>query len=145
MTAVAIVVSGALNTQPSAQTPDTLQTGRTTAAAATITFDTPILSTTTKRMRVTAIGRVAAGGTGTVGDTIIWTRELAAKNIAGVISQVGATTLVSTLNDAGFATATIAFAPSAPNLRATVTAPAAAGEGATPNIDWSYLVEGLDN
>jgi hypothetical protein len=139
MTAIGLFRLGTKNTQADPQ-PDLLFRGNTTAASQALTFDTAILTNTTKRMRMTVTGRVT-GGTGTVGHTYVTTQELAAKNVAGVVSQVGGTTVVSTFTDAGMTTTTVAYSASGTNLRTTITSPNAGGEGANPNIDWTLLVE----
>lgn len=130
--------SGVRNTQASPEEP-VLVFGTTTAAAQAITYDTPIVGI--KHIRVVVIGRVTQSGTGTVGDAFIAVRELAVKNVAGIISLIGAIASLVTASDAGMSTVTVAFSAVGGNGRLTVTAPAAAGEGATPNIDWSAFVE----
>jgi hypothetical protein len=144
LTFIAAAGEGTQNSQAGIFGETQLSFRRTTTTGGTTTVDIPIATDTNKTFRLVIAGRIANGSvTGTVGDAWGATREAMFKNVAGTVSQVGATTVISTFTDTNMTTTTAALTVSTTNARLTITAPS--GEGATPTIDWTVVVIGLDN
>jgi hypothetical protein len=136
---------GTQNTQAGTFGSQQMSFRRTTTSAGTATVDIPIATNTNKNFRVIVSARVAAGSvTGTVGDAWGATREALFKNVAGTVSQIQATTVISTFTDTNMTTSSAVLSVSTTNARVTLTAPTTT-EGATPTIDWTVAVIGLDN
>jgi len=127
--ALSPVSSGIVNTQAQQQQLLTAY-GRIVVTGGALTLNVPLATATTCcQLEVTALIKIAvAGSTNAVGDTFTDVKTATFKNVAGTVTQVGASVdLTPSQSDASLVGSAISFTISATNVVVTLTATATTG------------------
>lgn len=145
VTALTSVSSGTVNTQAQQQLLFT-QYGRLTVTGTSVTINIPLaVATTNCQLRVTGLIKIQAAGTlNAVGDTFTDEKYATFKNVAGVVTQVGASVdLTPGQSDTSLNTSAITFTIAGTNIVVTLTATATSGTLGT--ADCTLVVEQIEN
>jgi hypothetical protein len=135
--------TGAINTQVAQQTAF-IKYGRVTASGQTVAQVVALPTNTTNlQIQVASLVKVVVAGAGTaVGDTFSDIRKATFKNVAGVVTQVGAAVSTGTDSDASLNTSAVTFVIAGTNITVTLTVNNAGGLG---TADCSLSLENLFN
>lgn len=145
VTALSSVSSGTVNTQAQHQLLFT-QYGRLTVTGTSVTVNIPLPTPTTNcQLQVTGLIKIQAAGTlNAVGDTFTDVKSATFKNVAGVVTQVGASVdLTPGQSDASLNGSAITFTISGTNIVVTLTATATTGTLGT--ADCTLVVAQIEN